>query len=357
MTLLWILASVPGALAVDCPVDAAGLVRLVEASEVAFAALDGAALTASIQDIDAGMLCMSDVVPAALAARTHRAAGFASFVSGDRLGAKEAFTAARNLEPGYQIPAALLPARHPLRLLYAEADKLGGPQAPLVGDWVVDGIRSSLLPLDRPAVIQRLGADGSVLFSARSTSVRAATVVLSAAEAAIPAALPDRPEEGRALLESLDHVWAAQQDCPTKARARYDRGVLLARLGDAKESQDAFAETQNFAESCSPEYAQRARVALRSLGPARRSDVRVKPRYDRISLGLAVTTELGAHDQSRYAAVLVDETGDQIATSTTQRQVFGAGVGVVTDVRIGLGPCASAWDPTWRPRQGSATRR
>ncbi len=145
----------------DCPV-ATSMEQFLEAArrgEDAFAAMDLLALSEARQQALGGLPCLQEPVTTCEAAAFHRMMAMAAFTSGDEQGVLREFHAARRLEPGYQIPATVAPAGHPLVLLYerSAAVEEGGldPAIPPRDGYVtVDGVRGAPRPNGISTIIQ-----------------------------------------------------------------------------------------------------------------------------------------------------------------------------------------------------------
>ncbi len=333
-----LVALVAPAWAVDCPVSAAKVQELDAAVETAFSALNEDALETATADLDQALGCLAQPIPAALAAETHRAFAFSEYVQGDRAGAREAFAAARSIEPGYEIPETLLPPKHPLRALYAEALKPGATGIELPGAWLVDGLRANALPSDRPAILQRMNDSGLVVFSAHTASIRAADAELTAIEADIPT-IPAGPDSGADLLGRLARIQGVQMDCRTLSHALYDSGVVYTHEADANAAAAAFQGTIDRGTTCAADYASRAKEALKGKGLRQHlAAVRAKPTFYRFSVGLAASEEVGTHTQFRDSTVGLNDDGTVAGTSSWEYSGFGAGGAGWLDARVALFP-------------------
>lgn len=341
---MMLLLLVGRALAVDCPSSVTVVEELAGSAETQFAALDSEGLGRTAADLDAALGCLAQPIPAVLAAKVHRAEALAAFAAGDRTGAKESFSAALDIEPGYQLPATVVPARHPLRSLYGEAGKPAVSTTPVAADsmaggtWLVDGLRATVRATDRPAIVQHLSSSGSVDASVRLRSVRAQTADLVTVEAAIPALTTTTRADADALVARLASFDSPQVDCPTRTRALYDTGVAWTRVGEARGAETAFTRARDEGTECAPDFASRADAALNSEPGQKNRAAHVKHYFDRVAFSVNGLLELGTHDQSRASAVTIDEDLEPVATSTAQRQVFGGAYGLGLEARFAFNP-------------------
>ncbi len=333
------------ALAVDCPSSVDVVEGLASAAETQFAALDSEGLGRTAGDLETALSCLAQPIPAVLAAKVHRADALAAFAAGDRTGAKEAFSAALDIEPGYQLPASVVPARHPLRSLYGEASKPAASTTPIAssstmsgGTWLVDGLRANVRATDRPAIIQHLSASGTIDSSTLLRSVRAFTVDLVTIEAAIPALSATSRADAESLTARLARFDTVQVDCPTRTRALYDVGVAWTRVAEARGAETAFTRARDEGLDCAPDYASRADAALTSEPGQKNRAAHVKHYFDRFAFAIDGVLELGTHDQVRSTTVAIDDTLENIGTSTAQRQTFGGAYGLAAEARFAFTP-------------------
>lgn len=342
---MMLLLLVGRALAVDCPSSVTVVEELAGSAETQFAALDSEGLGRTAADLDTALGCLAQPIPAVLAAKVHRAEALAAFAAGDRTGAKESFSAALDIEPGYQLPASVVPARHPLRSLYGEAARPAASTTPVAGadpmaggTWLVDGLRAAVRATDRPAIVQHLSSSGNVDASVRLRSIRAQTVDLITVEAAIPALATTSRSDADALVARLASFDSPQVDCPTRTRALYDTGVAWTRVGEARGAETAFTRARDEGAECAPDYASRADAALNSEPGQKNRAAHVKHYFDRFAFSINGLLELGTHDQSRATAVVIDEDLEPVATSTAQRQTFGGAYGLGLEARFAFNP-------------------
>jgi hypothetical protein len=152
-----------------CPEPALALVAALEEAELAWRALDTAALRAA-DDRARGMAgCLAEPVRPSVAARMHRIEGLRAYADKDMVRAAQAFAAARRVEPGSDIVSDIVPEGHPLRALAggssADSGALAPMDSPATGHLEVDGRASESRPLASPALILLVDR-GQVLASA-----------------------------------------------------------------------------------------------------------------------------------------------------------------------------------------------
>jgi hypothetical protein len=140
-----------------------------ERAQEAFGATRVDEFQAAIAELDGLVPCLMEPVDPELAALVHRMKGLASFIQRDQDRAREAFAAARALEPDYAWPEELIPWGHPLLGLYralsveeAAFDSVPSPSA----GWVyMDGRPSEPRPLEWPVILQVSDSEGAIHLS------------------------------------------------------------------------------------------------------------------------------------------------------------------------------------------------
>ncbi len=148
-----------------CPANTALLEESILQAEAAFEEMNLEAYTIAVRVASSMLVCTTDPIPRALAARVHRMTGLDRFVARDEERARIAFAAARAIEPGYQFPPELLPEGHPAQTLYQALPPRGASvrvARPAAGTLLFDGIESLDRPTERPTVLQRLDDAGVV---------------------------------------------------------------------------------------------------------------------------------------------------------------------------------------------------
>lgn len=159
------------ALGCETPAKTLELEALLDDTDVAFARADLPGFRAAIDAADARLPCVDEVVPQALVTRLHRAQGLAAWFRDAPAPAREAFAAARRLDPDAGFDANLVPEGHPLLDAYtalplpADAEAIVLPP-PAEGSLRVDGRRLAARPPGLPSLFQRLDGSGTVVATA-----------------------------------------------------------------------------------------------------------------------------------------------------------------------------------------------
>lgn len=113
------------------------------------------------------MPCAEAVLDATMIGQVHRVVALGAFLDGEVDPGQEALAGLFMAQPGFQIPVALLPDGHPIRLAIPKAiARLQGDEGvspPKVsGAVLVDGARGEPLPTRRASVIQQLDPTGRI---------------------------------------------------------------------------------------------------------------------------------------------------------------------------------------------------
>jgi hypothetical protein len=152
-----------GAARADCaePAHRADLALDLQAAEQAFGKLDRQAFSASRMEVLADIACLAEPLWPSEAARVHGLMALDAFLRHDDGAAVTSLRAASQADPAFDLPLALFPAGHPLRLELAVARGLvpgaGRPvPMPREGTITVDGAPAVLAPAERPAILQWL---------------------------------------------------------------------------------------------------------------------------------------------------------------------------------------------------------
>jgi hypothetical protein len=140
------------------------------ATESAFAAMDADAFQNIRDDAVSAFECLNQALTVDDSARIHRMVALDAFTRRDADSARTALRSVRVLQPGYDLPASIAPAGHPLRTLFDEAGDLGGGATesmapPLSTKLSIDGTPGLLRPQSRPAVVQVISASGAVVWT------------------------------------------------------------------------------------------------------------------------------------------------------------------------------------------------
>jgi hypothetical protein len=138
-------------------------------AEVAFGATRVEEFQQAIQLIDGLIPCLMEPVDPGLAAFVHRMQGLGAFIGRDQDRARQAFAAARGLQPDYSWPEDLIPWGHPLLGLYQSFPLEGAAfeaVPPPAAGWVyLDGRPSEPRPREWPTIIQVSDAEGAIQLS------------------------------------------------------------------------------------------------------------------------------------------------------------------------------------------------
>ncbi len=139
-------------------------------AEVAFSQMDLAGFEHASDAASEDLGCLGEPLTLPDAAAVHRVEALASFVDGDRSRTVLGLQAVRELQPGYRLPPSIAPENHPLRADWERAQELASGASrdlsrPAEGWLLIDGVRTTALPLDRPSIYQHLDDQGYVLSS------------------------------------------------------------------------------------------------------------------------------------------------------------------------------------------------
>lgn len=150
-----------------CSATADELAQHVEGATLAFAAMDSATFGAEREQAYAILGCISEPMPGSLAGAFHRMEALAGYLENDVDRTITSFQAATVADPDYNLPMTLAPEGNLLRDYFEEARAFparGLQEVTLpIGAWLwVDGARSTVRPIERPAIIQGVGADSKV---------------------------------------------------------------------------------------------------------------------------------------------------------------------------------------------------
>ncbi len=153
----------------EAPTTMADLQAPLADGESGVVELEEDAVTLAITRLDTRLHCLSEPLAPVDVAAVHRLYAYGAFVQGDIPGARAAFGAARGADPSWVITERLAPPGTPLRELFNTASLDVATEAvrvPSGTSLLVDGVRTLERPLDRPAVLQLISAEGHVLESA-----------------------------------------------------------------------------------------------------------------------------------------------------------------------------------------------
>ena len=164
------LVAAPARAACDASAGPADIEAAAEQAERRFGALDHGGFVESTDRLSALVICAGVPLEQALAARIHRARGLRAFVDDQPERAKQAFVAARALEPDFLFATSLIPEGHPVGDAYGAIPVALGVREvvprPLNGALYFDGSVSLERPGAWPTLIQRIDREGVVLQSA-----------------------------------------------------------------------------------------------------------------------------------------------------------------------------------------------
>lgn len=153
----------------DCSVlPRAELVEALQRADLAWQALDGAALDGAMGDVRRHVPCLAEPIELPLVLQLHQAFARHAWTTYDPQTSARAWLAVRDLAPtwtdAYDDDVA---ADHPVRELWAQRPQWTttlDEEPP--GGWLVDGTASATVPLDRAFVLQALDRRGRVVYSA-----------------------------------------------------------------------------------------------------------------------------------------------------------------------------------------------
>lgn len=149
-----------------CPVDQAQVNRAAAVAEQAYAQRDAAGFRSGYGDLKQQLDCVEEPLQPDTAARVHLVEAMASYMAMDEDQAQASFRGALAADPQFLLSKAIAPEGNRLQDLFAAGRTLGPgdtTQASLAkGDvlWV-DGHATRRRPVERPAVLQVMEADGT----------------------------------------------------------------------------------------------------------------------------------------------------------------------------------------------------
>lgn len=140
----------------------------LDRAETALTDLDIEGFQRNVRDAEALLPCVGTRLSSPVIADFHRFWALRAFGVRDPL-ARQAFAAARSLEPGYRFPETLIPSGNPVLQEYIAVDPGASStervDAPADGVLLFDGRSTLERPIDRPVVVQ-LATDLGVNFTA-----------------------------------------------------------------------------------------------------------------------------------------------------------------------------------------------
>jgi len=122
------------------------------------------ALAAAFDHVD----CLAEPADAHLSASLHRFAGIRAFGADELDVSRRSFAAARALEPAYVFPSSLFAKDHPIQVEYSALAPVDASEpVPRLADgrFLLNGSSSETRGIDRPVLIQWIGADGGIKLS------------------------------------------------------------------------------------------------------------------------------------------------------------------------------------------------
>lgn len=169
---MFLLFLVSLAIAADpCPraFDTTEVLGAASLAESSFGASEAASFAASRHTMEKRLECLSEVVSPAAVARIERVEALGAFLDERNPQVPQALAGLFAAEPGHQIPTALLPDGHPIRMLISPAMLLlrddPGVTLPVPSSgWIeVDGAHALVAPTQRSAVLQQIDGQGAVV--------------------------------------------------------------------------------------------------------------------------------------------------------------------------------------------------
>jgi hypothetical protein len=154
----------------DEPVSTATLARHISRADVAFARMNESDFHDARFEAEQALICLGAPIQTGQAAAFYRMHALGAFLDGDHARAVSWFRSVVAVAPRYQLPDALAPESHPLRIDFEVAVGTN----PIVGDPVkrpasgvirIDGRLATELPKDRPYVFQHVDEDSRIRVS------------------------------------------------------------------------------------------------------------------------------------------------------------------------------------------------
>lgn len=201
----------PDALAVAPPPGCSEVTRssailsAVSQAEAAYETLDQDAFVAASLAASSSLPCLGEVLSVGTASAYARVQGLGAQLAGDKATRQIWFQAALALDPESELGQRIAPPGHPLRVAWDDARSAPRGERvelslPPTASALVDGKVSGTSPSDRPALIQILGPDNRVLWTAftwpmptmptaRMLGLAELSVVASSAAAEAPGSL------------------------------------------------------------------------------------------------------------------------------------------------------------------------
>lgn len=153
----------------QAPTTSSGLVAALNAAELAYGSTDVDTFRGQVGVAEADVTCLGEAITPALAARAHRVIGLGAFVDQDSDQARQAFAAARSLDPDYRFPSPVVPddpryagwtAYDAIPLSVKATEPLPAPRK---GKVLLDGREETNQPTPWPALFQHENAKGEIV--------------------------------------------------------------------------------------------------------------------------------------------------------------------------------------------------
>ena len=159
LTLLLLLSAVNAAC--DAPTTVAEVRGALDTGYHAWVTQEKNSFYAAVSTARSSVQCLKEPLDRSTAARFYFQEALFYFLENNEEGAVESFASVLSSEPGFQLPAALAPSRHPLHARLALARERAATEgaplpAPATGYLLVDGLRDVGPPTDRPWVFQHV---------------------------------------------------------------------------------------------------------------------------------------------------------------------------------------------------------
>ncbi|MBN1335025.1 MAG: hypothetical protein JXB39_03595 [Deltaproteobacteria bacterium] len=166
MPLLLLVLLAP-AVACDAPATRADLVDALERAEEAWSTLDRMGFDTAWEAARERIDCLVEPILPEEARLVHRIQACAFALARDDAAARAAFASILAVDPTWELPAAMAPPTHRLRIAFEAArsrprDPRRAVRAPRGGTILVDGLPSGDVPVLRPVIVQALDGDGRV---------------------------------------------------------------------------------------------------------------------------------------------------------------------------------------------------
>lgn len=146
------------------------LVMSLDLAERALLNLDAETFTSTLDRVMLSLDCLAEPADPTFVMRLHQLVGVRHFMAGDERLAALAFAAARQTVPEAPLPTSLAPEGHTMRGLYGliptDSAAVEALTPPRQGSYRVNGAPSVTRSAELPTLVQHLGADGGVLWTA-----------------------------------------------------------------------------------------------------------------------------------------------------------------------------------------------